>query len=325
MQQVWQALWKLRVPNKIKNFGWRVFHGILPTWVNLAKKKIFRERFYPICTRLPETEIHVLWECPTAKDVWAGSRIKLQKCNLEQHDMVQLFQYLIDKLDIEEVELFLVQAWVIWNQRKSVLHGGKLKEPSWLNKRAAKFLEEFKQVQQHLATPTRQPNGSIWRPSDQSWFKLNFDVAIFQEHNNSGFGAMIRNNQGKVMAAMATKGPQVSCSEEVETLAFRKALEFAVDAGFLELIVEGDNVNVMRAVSSSTLNFSMLGNVIADIHCILCGLGRVSISCIKREGNRVAHVLAKYVRVLDEDMFWMEEVPQVAVETMCQDSLLMNT
>ena len=48
----------------------------------------------------------------------------------------------------------------------------------------------------------------------------------------------------------------------------------------------------MRAVSSSTMNFSMLANVIADIHCVLCGLGRVSISCIKRGGNRVARELA---------------------------------
>ena len=73
------------------------------------------------------------------------------------------------------------------------------------------------------------------------------------------------------------------------------------------------------------MNFSVLGNVIADIHCNLYGLGRVSISCIKRNGNRVAHVIARYARMLDEDMFWKEEVPQVAVEALYQDSSLMNT
>ncbi|XP_023884299.1 uncharacterized protein LOC112028995 [Quercus suber] len=196
-------------------------------------------------------------------------------------------------------------------------------DPGWLNKRAAEFLEEFQQVQQHLAVPM-QVDGNIWRPPDQSWFKLNFDAAIFDEQNSSGFGAMIRNNQGEVMAAMAARGPPVSCSEEAETLACRKALEFAVDVGFSELIVEGDNINVMRAVSASTRNFSMLGNVIADIHCILCGLGGVSISCVRRDGNRVAHVLAKFARGLNEDMYWMEEVPQVAVESVYLDSILMN-
>ena len=110
MQQVWKALWKMRVLNKIKIFGWGVFHGILPTRVNLVKKKIIRESVCPICTWLPENELHVFWECPATQDVWAGSQIRIQKCNLGQHDMVQLFQYLLDRLDTDKVELFLIQA-----------------------------------------------------------------------------------------------------------------------------------------------------------------------------------------------------------------------
>ena len=95
--------------------------------------------------------------------------------------MAQLFQYLLDRLDTKEVELFLIQAWDIWNQRNSILHGGKLKDPSWLKKHAKKNLEEFQQVQQHLAVPIMQAVGSVWRPPAQSWFKLNFNVAIFKE------------------------------------------------------------------------------------------------------------------------------------------------
>ena len=181
MQQVWKALWKMRVPNKIKIFGWRVFHGILPTRVNLVKKKIIRESVCPICTQFPKNELHVFWECPAAQDVWARSRIRFQKCTLGQHDMAQLFQYLLDRLDTKEVELFLIQAWDIWNQRNSILHGGKLKDPSWLNKHAKKNLEEFQQVQQHLVVLIMQAVGSVWRPPAQSWFKLNFNVAIFKE------------------------------------------------------------------------------------------------------------------------------------------------
>ena len=33
---VWARLWKLKIPNKIKVFGWRVCHEILPTRENLA-------------------------------------------------------------------------------------------------------------------------------------------------------------------------------------------------------------------------------------------------------------------------------------------------
>ena len=47
-----------------------------------------------------------------------------------------------------EFELFLVQAWFIWNQRNIVIHGeGELKEPGWLNKRSREYLEEYHQAQ----------------------------------------------------------------------------------------------------------------------------------------------------------------------------------
>lgn len=41
------------------------------------------------------------------------------------------------------------------------------------------------------------------------------------------------------MAAMSAKGPPVEDSEEAETLACKRAVEFAIDAGFSDLVIEG--------------------------------------------------------------------------------------
>ena len=68
-----------------------------------------------------------------------------------------------------------------------------------------------------------------------------------------------------MLAALAARGPPVSNSEEAEVLACRKALEFAVDAGFDELILEGDNESVMRTISHSQPNSSRLGHLYGDI------------------------------------------------------------
>lgn len=73
------------------------------------------------------------------------------------------------------------------------------------------------------------------------------------------------------MAAMSAKDPSVSCSE-VEMLACRKAMEFATKVGFLELVREGDNVNVMTAISFSKPNLSLLENVVDDIQYLIHGL-----------------------------------------------------
>ena len=47
--QVWKALWNLDVPAKIKIFGWRVLHGIVPCRAILANRHIGNSGRCPVC------------------------------------------------------------------------------------------------------------------------------------------------------------------------------------------------------------------------------------------------------------------------------------
>ena len=58
-------------------------------------------------------------------------------------------------------------------------------------------------------------------------------------------------HNGEVVAAISVNGEAVRDSEEVEVLAYRKALEFAIDAGFMEVILEGDNARVLKTVAQA--------------------------------------------------------------------------
>lgn len=84
---MWSTLWKLHIPNKLKIFGWRVCHDILPTHENLGQKTIIEDRTCQLCTRGDESALHVLWECSVAQDVWAGSIRKLQKGTCEVREI----------------------------------------------------------------------------------------------------------------------------------------------------------------------------------------------------------------------------------------------
>ena len=81
--------------------------------------------------------------------------------------------------------------------------------------------------------------------------KLNFNGACFDNGAALGHGAVIRNEKGEIMAAIAVRGGAVRDSEEVEVMACRKALEFAIDASFMEIILEGDNAMVMKVISQA--------------------------------------------------------------------------
>ena len=103
-----------------------------------------------ICCSCPESTIHALWECAAAQDVWANSVKILQKGCTDQNYLMHLLEYLLDRLSLEEVEVFLIQAWLIWNRCNSVLHGGRFIDPGAPNQRAAEYLEEYKHAQQQL-------------------------------------------------------------------------------------------------------------------------------------------------------------------------------
>ena len=97
--------------------------------------------------------LHVLWECGTAQDVWAGSAIRFQKFGTMQVDFGQLVARFMPRLSHEELDLFWVICWQIWLQRNSVLHGGAFQHPSRSYQRALDYLSEFHEAQEHLSVP----------------------------------------------------------------------------------------------------------------------------------------------------------------------------
>ena len=119
------------------------------------------------------------------------------------------------------------------------------------------------------------------------------------------------------MAALAAKGSVVRDSEEVEVLACRKALEFAIDAGFMEIILEGDGAVVMQTVSQAQPNLSRLGLIYENIWCLAAGFRSISINCVRCTANSVAHALA---RLIDDDIVWMEEDPPLVVDALYLDA-----
>ena len=152
--KVWENLWKLRIPNKIKVFAWRVGLNILPYKENLFRSKIAADDTCTLCKSAPESGLHSLWECGVARDVWADSVMKLQKFVVGQYDVLNLFKELLLCLNKEEFELFLVQAWFIWSQRNWITYGGVLQALAQLNKRAEDFPIEFHQAQEQLIAGT---------------------------------------------------------------------------------------------------------------------------------------------------------------------------
>ena len=68
--EVWKLIWGLNVPNKVRNFMWRVCKEAIPAKHNLLRRKIIIEDKCEQCGVESETTAHALWECPTLDEIW---------------------------------------------------------------------------------------------------------------------------------------------------------------------------------------------------------------------------------------------------------------
>ena len=123
------------------------------------------------------------------------------------------------------------------------------------------------------------------------------------------------------MGAMSAKEQQVLDSTEAEVLACRRALEFAIDIGFSELVIEGDSAQVLNSLRSTATNLSRLGHIFDDIQCLMAGLLWVEVKLVNRNANGAAHSLARYAKNIVEDVVWLEDSPPPVLEALYVDSL----
>ncbi|KAK9984238.1 hypothetical protein SO802_033763 [Lithocarpus litseifolius] len=107
---VWNRLWGLPIPPKVRNFVWRACSDILPTRANLVRQKVHMDPKCAICGEHDEAVIHILWQCPLARNVWALVRGRLQKCDSSALDFLNLARTLVVKLSREELETWAMVA-----------------------------------------------------------------------------------------------------------------------------------------------------------------------------------------------------------------------
>lgn len=67
--RLWQIIWKLKVPNRVRIFIWKVGNHILPVRSFLKKRMVNLNPHCPCCDQENETSFHTLSECHLAPQV----------------------------------------------------------------------------------------------------------------------------------------------------------------------------------------------------------------------------------------------------------------
>jgi hypothetical protein len=142
-KDLWGRLWRLKIPNVAKNFLWWACHEILPTKASLFRRKVTTNDLCPIFTLEEETCFHILWSCPSARDVWNGSIIRFHKSSLNGPSFRIVVEEMMRSCEENEFQLFVEIARQVWFRRNEVVHGGPFTHPTALVQQAREVLANF--------------------------------------------------------------------------------------------------------------------------------------------------------------------------------------
>ncbi|KAK9275203.1 hypothetical protein L1049_022465 [Liquidambar formosana] len=213
-------------------------------------------------------------------------------------DILSLVVDVVHKVDNDGVALFFMILWAIWGNRNMLVFEGVQRGAREIVDMARCLLIDYTNaLQDHKAT-----NNSMqikWHPPPIGSFKANVDGAIFAESRSVGFGVIVRDSAGRVIAT-ASKHSDGDF-----------AVQFVRELGLYSVMI-GDNLEVINAINSLETNLTALGLVLDDIQDALIGhFGTITFGHIRRDGNKVAHGLARHAQNVEGSMIWMEEVPCV--------------
>ena len=109
--------------------------------------------------------------------------------------------------------------------------------------------------------------------------------------------------RGIVRGAFVRSWPILLDPFMAECLAIREGLKGVCDRGLQVHCVESDSLVAIYKYSSN----SILDSIISYIRCLLIELGGGSCDYIPRQGNVVAHSLARESITLSTNMFWSHD------------------
>lgn len=107
---LWKAIWNIKGPNATKIFLWKACNGILLTKEMLFKKHVTNNSLCPICNLERETTGHILWSCPSARDVWTRCSNRAHKCASDTMNFMEILEKLLDRLNKEELQCVVFVA-----------------------------------------------------------------------------------------------------------------------------------------------------------------------------------------------------------------------
>ncbi|KAL2931806.1 hypothetical protein RDABS01_037216 [Bienertia sinuspersici] len=236
----------------------------------------------PISTRLPEDTVCWVGSKDGIFKVKDAYKLAMNHENAATSSSATTFHewlaWIFEQHNRETSEFFAMVAWQIWKCRNDDYFNSSFTAPELAKGRVNDLLKEYRRARVK-AQDQRARNGSKWSPPPNAWNKINFDAGVNKEFNRVRIGVVA------------------------------SALELAKAQGWSNIIVEGDALNIIKALQGQTQRSSYVQATVEDALALVSSFNDVKFNFCFRGCNEVAHRMAKWAVTAYSDKVWLGEDP----------------
>ncbi|XP_057730440.1 uncharacterized protein LOC130945751 [Arachis stenosperma] len=320
-KEIWERIWRLPAPEKVKMFLWKAAHGILPVNASLYQRKITLTPKCSICHEQDETIEHVLLLCPWTRAVWFGSSIQIVPTAYEVKSFENWLINTTDKIKKlagDEQEKVLCKlgciCWCIWKARNQHIFQQKKLNPQNTIIHSEQIATEYHNATKDLnkdikarADRNAEKLRITWRPPPRNKIKVNIDAAFQRETGIATTAAVFRDWEGKIITGTSSKFKSISALA-AEAQAYREALILIKNLNIRNCIIESNCLPLVQAIKART-PLAEADAIIRDILQLLEEAPDVGATWTPREGNTLAHQLAATAAVNQLQRHWTFNPP----------------
>jgi ribonuclease HI len=217
----------------------------------------------------------------------------------------------------EDLELMAVIARRIWLRRNAWVFEGRFDHPNTVYCEASRALQDYKRCNTKEKESPLSEGGeeaqssrqTHWIPPPDGVIKVNWDAALNVAKGWIGQGIIARDSKGVCMGARSITQQMKTDPKTAEIMAALQAVQFSKEAGFWEVIFEGDATQVVKEILSDPPMFSKAGHFIESIQQERHFFRSTNFQAIPRDCNMAAHNLAKMASHNNIDLYWLEDTP----------------
>ncbi|CAN1815926.1 Putative ribonuclease H protein At1g65750 [Linum perenne] len=206
-EQVWKTIWQWNGPNRVRFFLWLAAHNHLLTNAERSRRHLSDDDVCSHCKTASGDTIHVLRDCRLARSFW--------ECVIPQQQLQGFFlgsvqEWLMRELKRSETGLLVgVAAWLLWEARNEAIFESVSVTSDQLRLRVLHWIagvrETMKAQSQILENVVGRRRDTLisWIPPSNEWFKINTDGSVIQPGNAATAGGVIRDSEGRSLAAFS--------------------------------------------------------------------------------------------------------------------------